>query len=64
MSAKGDVPHDDFRSGFIAGFQSIVGTARAIPAIPAKPAITAGMTAFLTGIRKGIERATGKSNDD
>jgi hypothetical protein len=25
MSAKGDVPHDDFRSGFIAGFQSIVG---------------------------------------
>lgn len=59
MSAKGDVPHDDYRSGFVVGFQAVAGTVRAIPAIPARPATKANMTPFLMGVRKGIERAGG-----
>jgi len=57
MAGKGNVPHDDYRSGFIVGFQAIAGTVRAMPAIPAQPATGANMTPFLTGVRKGIERA-------
>lgn len=64
MAAQGVVPHDDYRSGFIAGFQSVRKTAAAIPAIPAIPATPAGLTPFLVGIRKGIERATGKAWED
>jgi hypothetical protein len=57
MTAKGDVPHDDFKSGFLVGFQAIRGTTVATPAVPAKPATKANMTPFLMGVRKGIERA-------
>jgi hypothetical protein len=57
MAAQGDVNNDDYRSGFIVGFQAIVGTARAIPAIPAQPATRAGMTPFLMGVREGVRRA-------
>ncbi len=59
MAAQGDVPHEDYRSGFIVGFQAIAGTVRAIPAVPAQPATKANMTRFLMGVRKGIERAGG-----
>ncbi len=52
-----DVPHNDYAAGFKAGFQAIVGTARAIPALPAMPGVRAGMTPFLMGVRKGLERA-------
>jgi hypothetical protein len=57
MAAAGNVPHDDYEAGFIAGFQAFAGTARAIPALPAQPATKAGYTPFLMGIRKGVERA-------
>ncbi len=57
MAAKGDVPHDDFRSGFVVGFQAIRGTSSAIPAIPAKPATNGNMTPFLMGVRAGLEKA-------
>ena len=57
MVAKGNVPHDDYRSGFEAGFQAIAGTARAVPTLPAQPATRAGFTPFLMGIREGLERA-------
>ena len=60
MSAQGNVPHDDYKSGFIVGFQSVAGTTRAIPALPAQPATRANMTPFLMGVRKGVERAGGR----
>jgi hypothetical protein len=63
MAAQGDVPHNDYRSGFQVGYQAIVGTTRAIPAIPAQPATKANMTPFLMGVRKGIERAGGSLGD-
>jgi hypothetical protein len=59
MSGKGNVPHDDYKSGFVVGFQAIAGTVRALPATPAQPATRANMTPFLMGVRKGIERAGG-----
>ena len=59
MSARSDVVYDDYKSGFIAGYQAIAGTVRPIPVIPAQPATKANMTPFLMGIRKGIERAGG-----
>lgn len=57
MAAQGNVPHDDYQSGFIFGFQAIAGTMRALPALPAQPATRGNMTPFLIGVRKGIERA-------
>ncbi len=57
MAAKGDVPHDDYKSGYIVGFQAIKGVAPAIPATPAQPATRANMTPFLMGVRKGLKRA-------
>jgi hypothetical protein len=71
MAAQGDVPHNDYRAGFIVGFQAIAGTRRAIPSIPAQPTTKTlwqtlapgvawpNMTPFLMGVRKGIERAGG-----
>jgi hypothetical protein len=57
MTEQGDLPHDDFRSGFIAGFQAIAGTAHTIPPIPAQPVMRAALTPFLMGVRKGLQRA-------
>ena len=59
MVEQGNVPHDDYRSGFIAGFQAIAGTTRTIPPIVRQPpAPTCGnLTPFLMGIRRGIQRA-------
>lgn len=53
-----------YRDGFEAGFRAIKGTTIAFPALPAQPAVRANSTAFLTGVRKGIERALGKSIDE
>lgn len=53
-----------FRDGFEVGFRAIRGTAAALPAIPAQPATRASSTPFLMGVRKGIERALGKSVDE
>jgi hypothetical protein len=57
MTEQGGVPHDDFRSGFIAGFQAIAGTTLTIPPVPAQPVMRSNFTPFLMGIRKGIQRA-------
>jgi hypothetical protein len=57
MTEQGDVPHDDYRSGFIAGFQAIAGTTLTVPPTLAQPKLRANMTPFLMGIRRGIERA-------
>lgn len=52
-----DVPHDDYRAGFIVGYQSIKGKNAAIPGIPGQPGTKGNMTPFLMGIRKGLDRA-------
>ena len=57
MAAKGNVPHDDFKSGFQVGYQAIMGTRRIVPIPPVKPITRTGMTPFLMGVRKGLERA-------
>jgi hypothetical protein len=57
MTEQGDVPHNDFRSGLIAGFQPIVGTVHTIPPIPAQPVMRSALTPFLMGVRKGLQRA-------
>ncbi|MER8938717.1 hypothetical protein NKH82_04315 [Mesorhizobium sp. M0915] len=61
MAAQGEVPHDDYKSGFIAGYQSVRKVMVAVPGIPAQPGTLGGLTPFLMGVRKGIEKATGKS---
>lgn len=55
-ASSGRVPHDDFREGFIVGYQVVRGTGAAIPAQPATPA---DRTPFLVGVRSGIEQAAG-----
>ena len=66
MVEQGNVPHDDYRSGFIAGFQAIAGTTRTIPPIIRQPTTpTCGnLTPFLMGIRRGIQRAGVDLNRD
>lgn len=59
MTAQGNVPHDDFKSGFIVGYRAIVGTAPTLPPIPNEPPIVEGFTAFLMGVRKGVVDAGG-----
>ena len=57
MAGMGDVPHGDFKAGFMVGFQAAEGTDREIPATPAKPVTPVNMTPFLMGVRKGLEEA-------
>ena len=57
MAAAGEVPHNDFISGFYVGYQAIMGTARALPALPARPGTRNNSTPFLMGVRLGLERA-------
>lgn len=53
-----------FRDGFEVGFRSIKGTNAALPGIPGQPGTKGNSTAFLMGVRKGIEKALGKSIDE
>lgn len=58
VEAKLQIPHNDFRLGFIIGFQSIAGTTKAIPILPMRPLTIPGMTPFLMGVRVGREVAS------
>jgi hypothetical protein len=53
------ISHDDYREGFIVGYQAVRGVFASIPAIPAQPATRSNSTPFLMGVRKGIERGAG-----
>lgn len=64
MALSEKVPHDDFREGFIVGWQTVKGRYAAIPGIPGQPGTPGGMTAFLMGVRKGIARALDRDWDD
>jgi len=52
-----DIPQDDFRAGFEAGYRAIKGTAVGMPGLPGQPGTHGNKTPFLMGIRKGLERA-------
>lgn len=56
MSYK-DIAPDDFAAGFEVGYRAIKGTSVGLPGIPGQPGTRSNMTAFLMGIRKGLERA-------
>ena len=49
--------HDEFKSGFLAGWKSVKGQGAGIPGIPPTPTLPAGKTYFDLGYAKGVERA-------
>lgn len=51
------VPHNDFREGFIVGWQTIRGTNAGIPGTPGTPGIPGNSTAFLEGVKAGLKAA-------
>jgi hypothetical protein len=53
------LPHDDFAAGFEVGYRAVKGTAAGLPGTPGQPGTRGNMTAFLMGVRKGLERAGG-----
>jgi hypothetical protein len=59
MAAQGNVPHDDYRSGFIVGFQAVAGTLRVLPVMPVQPVTIVNYTPFLMGVREGVKAAGG-----
>jgi len=58
-----NVPHDNFAAGFIVGWQAIKGINAGIPSVPGQPGIWGNSTPFLTGVKKGIEKALGRPLD-
>lgn len=57
MAAKGNVPHDDFKSGFQVGYQAVMGIRRIVPVPPIKPITKIGMTPLPNGAdRKRCEQ--------
>jgi hypothetical protein len=59
MAAKGNVPHDDYQSGFQVGFQAVAGTLPLIPVAPVAPVTLINHTPFLMGVREGVKAAGG-----
>jgi hypothetical protein len=57
MAPVEKIPHDDYKTGFIVGYQAIVGTNALLPLLPLQPLTSLGMTPFLMGVRAGIESA-------
>lgn len=47
--------HDDFRKGYIAGYQSVNG--RLIPSIPPTPVTKNGETYYQVGYQMGMQNA-------
>jgi hypothetical protein len=58
-AAKGNVPHDDYFSGFEVGFQAVAGTLPLLPVTPARPVTLLNYTPFLMGVREGVRAAGG-----
>lgn len=56
------IPHDDFREGFVVGYQIIKGIAVGVPGAPGAPAPHGNTTSFLEGIKEGIKAAGGSLN--
>ena len=59
MAAQGKVPHDDYDSGFLVGFQAMVGTLPKVPPITSPFEMKEHYTPFLMGVREGIKAGGG-----
>ncbi len=55
---------ESYEAGFEAGYRAFRGTMAMLPMTPMEPMTRMNMTPFLMGVRKGIERATGKNPDE
>jgi hypothetical protein len=53
-----------FRDGFEVGYRAVRGTSVGMPGVPGQPGTRGNSTPFLMGVRKGIERALGKTVDE
>lgn len=53
------IPHDNFREGFIVGYQLIRGVNVGIPGAPGGPGAHGGTSRFLLGVKAGIRAAGG-----
>ena len=55
-----NIPHDDFREGFIVGFQLILGTNVGVRGAPGGPGVHGATSRFLVGVKAGIRAAGGE----
>jgi hypothetical protein len=57
-----NIPHENFREGFILGFQLIHGIDVTVtePTVPTRLTVPAGTSPFLLGVRAGIRAAGGE----
>lgn len=51
------IPHNSFSEGFKVGYQLVHGAGVLLPLTPMAPMTPMGSTAFLEGVRAGIEAA-------
>lgn len=52
-----NVPSNDFRAGFIVGWQLVKGTGAGIPGMPGRPGTPGNSNAFLEGVKAGLRSA-------
>jgi hypothetical protein len=56
-----NIPHENFREGFIVGFQLMSGIINVtVPATPPRPTVPAGTSPFLLGVIAGVRAAGGE----
>lgn len=55
--ASDKIPHNDFREGFIVGYQAVLGTNAGMPGTPGQPRIPGGSTSLLQGVKAGLRAA-------
>ncbi|WP_428700275.1 hypothetical protein [Stappia sp.] len=51
---RNGIPHDDYEAGFAVGWQLLRGTETDVPAALSVPDIPDGSTAFLEGVKDGL----------
>ncbi len=55
-----NVPHDDFREGFLVGYQLVRGVNVGVPGAPGGPGAHGGTSRFLLGVIAGVRAAGGE----
>lgn len=55
-----NIPHENFREGFIVGFQLIHGINVEVPIEPRGRTLPVGTSPFLLGVKAGIRAAAGE----
>lgn len=54
---RDQIPHDDFRAGFLVGWQTVKGTSAGVPGTPGQPGTPGNSTPFLQGVKAGLKAA-------